>query len=88
MSKHPDDSDVDVIGTFAGTFPKDDIMSFVGEDNEIKLGPIFRDIKGERQLSSFSKFGKEPMVIARLGNTTVRRPMIDKYVEKIGLVIP
>ena len=58
VSKTPDDSDADVVGTFANTNPKGDIRSFVGEDDGVTLDPIFRDVLGQGQLFPVSKFGQ------------------------------
>ncbi|KAL8865717.1 MAG: hypothetical protein Q9174_006737, partial [Haloplaca sp. 1 TL-2023] len=58
VSKIPDDSQADVVGTFANTFPGGDITSFVGEALDVKLTPVFRDIQGKRQLASIDMFGE------------------------------
>ena len=59
VSKTPDDSDADIVGTFANTFPNGDIDSFVGEDHGVTLDPIFRDVSGQRQRYSLSRFGQD-----------------------------
>ncbi|KAL8878671.1 MAG: hypothetical protein Q9198_003572 [Flavoplaca austrocitrina] len=59
VSKTPDDSDADIVGTFANTFPNGDIDSFIGEDHGATLDPIFRDVSGQRQRYSLSRFGQD-----------------------------
>ncbi|KAL8833445.1 MAG: hypothetical protein Q9176_007975 [Flavoplaca citrina] len=54
-----DDSDADIVGTFANTFPNGDIDSFIGEDHGVMLDPIFRDVSGQRQRYSLSRFGQD-----------------------------